>query len=139
MREIPTLRQKRAKGWGNPERRDERERMGQPPKKLAKIVLICLLGGTSLFTLAASIYIPFHYAAVMPRSPQPETGRIYPIKAQYGVVVYVNKKELDRRDFVRYYLTSVCGVGGLLFFFLGTRLGWFKRGTRFGGNSQFGQ
>ncbi len=98
--------------------------------KVVKIALIGFVSGMSLFTLVAMIYIPFHYAAVMPRSPQPETGRIYAVKAQYEVVVYVNKQELDRRDFVKYDLMTVTAVSGLLLFFLGSRLGWFKRGTR---------
>src|SRR5579862_739881 len=87
--------------------------------KVAKIVLIGFAGGISLFTLAASIYIPFHYAAVMPRSPQPETGRIYPIKAQYEVLVYVNQQELERRNFVKYDLTSLTAISGLLLFWGG--------------------
>ena len=107
--------------------------------KVAKIGLIGLVCGTGLVTLAAGIYIPFHYAAVMPRSPQPETGRIYPMKAQYQVVVYVNKRELDRWDFVKYDLLSASAVGAFVLFFLGTRLGWFERRTRLGGNPHFGK
>jgi hypothetical protein len=103
--------------------------------KVATIALIGLVFGTVLFTLAASIYIPFHYAAVMPQSPQPETGRVYRITVQYGAVVYVNKQELDRRDFVKYDLTTLSVVGMLVLFFLGTRLGWFGKRTRFGGTS----
>lgn len=106
--------------------------------KVVKIALVGFVSGMSLFTLAAMIYIPFHYAAVMPRSPQPETGRIYPIKAQYEVVVYVNKQELDRRDFVKYDLTTVTAVSGLLLFFLGNRSRWFKRHTTSGANPQSG-
>jgi hypothetical protein len=66
----------------------------------AKSALIGLLGGVCLFTLAAIIYVRFHYAAVMPRSPEPETGRIFPVKAQFEVVVYVNERELQWRNFV---------------------------------------
>ena len=91
-----------------------------------KIALVSVVFGTVFFGLAANIYIPFHYAAVMPRSPQPETGRIYRVTAQYGAVVYVNKQELDRLDFVTYDLTIASGVGMIALFFVGMRLGWFR-------------
>lgn len=100
--------------------------------KFAKFVLIGLLGGTCLFTVAAIIYVRFHYAAVMPRSPQPETGRIYPVKAQFEAVVYVNKQELQWRDFVEDDLPPVCGVGGILMFLLGSYLGWFNKPPKSG-------
>ena len=45
--------------------------------KFTKIIFVSIVLGTVFFGLGANIYIPFHYAAVMPRSPQPETGRIY--------------------------------------------------------------
>jgi hypothetical protein len=99
--------------------------------KVVKTTLTGLVCGIVLFTLAASIYIPFHYAAVMPRSPQPESGRIYRITAQYGAVVYVNRQELGRCDFVKYDLTTASGVGVLALFFLGSRLGWFGGRARF--------
>ncbi len=105
--------------------------------KVVKIVLVGFVGGMSLLTLTSMLYISFHYAAVMPRSPQRETGRIYPIKAQYEVVVYVNEQELRVRNFVKYDMTTVSAVSGLLLFFLGSRLGWFKRRTTSGGNPQF--
>ncbi len=105
-------------------------------RKIAQIVLIALVSGTGLFTAASFIYIRFHYAAVMPKSPQPQTGRIYPIKAQYEVVVYINKEELEWHDFVEYDLTSISGGGGLLLFLLGTRWGWFKKGQKFAVNPE---
>jgi hypothetical protein len=81
---------------------------------------------TGFIALAANLYIPFYYAAVMPRSPQPETGRIYAIPAQYGGAVYVNRVELDRRDFVSTYFFPVFGVVMVLYFSVGTRLGWWQ-------------
>lgn len=104
-----------------------------------KIALVGFVGGMSFLTLTSMLYVSIHYAAVMPRSPQPETGRIYPIKAQYEVVVYVNKQELRYRDFVKYDLITVTAVSGLLLFFLGTSLGWFKKRPRLGGKANFGQ
>ena len=94
--------------------------------KFTKIIFVSIVLGTVFFGLAANIYIPFHYAAVMPRSPQPETGRIYRVTAQYGAVVYVNKQELDRLDFAKYDLTIASAVGMLALFFVGMRLGWFE-------------
>lgn len=106
--------------------------------RIVKIALVGFVGGMSLLTLTSMLYVSFHYAAVKPRSPQPDTGRIYPVRAQYEVVVYVNKRELRYRNFVKYDLTTMTAVSGLLFFFLGTRLGWFKKGGRFVRGPQFG-
>jgi len=94
--------------------------------KFTKIIFVSIVLGTVFFGLAANIYIPFHYAAVMPRSPQPETGRIYRVTAQYGAVVYVNKQELDSLDFAKYGLKIASAVGMLTLFFVGMRLGWFE-------------
>ena len=80
---------------------------------------------TGFIALAANLYIPFHYAAVMPRSPQPQTGRLYAIPAQYGGTVYVNRVELDRRNFVSTYFFPVFGVVMVLYFSVGTSLGWW--------------
>jgi hypothetical protein len=101
--------------------------------RIAKVALIGVVGGVGLFTVAANVYIRFHYAAVMPRSPQRESGKIYALPAQYGGVVYVNQQELDRRDFVRNDLGSASAVGGILLFLLGTRAGWFERSKRHSG------
>jgi hypothetical protein len=107
----------------------ERMPMGQflARSRIAKLVLMGVVGATCLFTITSNVYIRFHYAAVMPRSPQPENGRIYPLPAQYGGVVYVNKQELDRRNFVRNDLGSACALSGILLFFFGSRAGWFGR------------
>lgn len=94
--------------------------------KLIKIAFVSIVLGTVFFGLAATIYIPIHYAAVMPRSPQPETGRIYRVTAQYGAVVYVNKQEFDRLEFVRYDLWIASAVGMLALFLIAMRLGWFE-------------
>jgi hypothetical protein len=107
--------------------------MSQLPAR-SKIVRNLVMGAVvtlGFVTLASDIYIRFHYAAVMPRSPQPQSGRIYGIPAQYGGVVYVNKKELELRNFVRETLTSIFGVSMLLAFILATRLRWFERDTKF--------
>jgi len=95
--------------------------------RIFRVALMALVFGIGFFTLGANIYIPFHYTAVMPRSPQPEAGRVYQVTAQYGTVVYVNKQELARRDFAEHVLTPVAGLGMLVFVLLALRLGWFRR------------
>lgn len=83
-------------------------------------------GSTALFTFG-TFYVRFHYLDVMPRSPQAEAGRIYPVKAQFGVTVYVNKKEREFRSFVEEVMLVAAFASGLLYVFLGMRLGWFKK------------
>lgn len=83
-------------------------------------------GSTALFTFG-TFYVRFHYLDVMPRSPQAEAGRIYPVKAQFGVTVYVNKKEREIRSFVEEDMLVAAIASWLLLFFLGKRLGWFKK------------
>jgi hypothetical protein len=94
--------------------------------KALKIGFKILAISTAFIALAANLYIPFHYAAVMPRSPQPQTGRIYAIPAQYGGTVYVNRVELDRRNFVATYFFPVFGVVMVLYFSVGTSIGWWE-------------
>ena len=98
--------------------------------RIAKIAVLGLVSGIILFDLVANTYIPFRYAAVMPRSPQPEAGRIYRVTAQYGAMVYVNKQELARYNFITkdlMILSAVCMFSAVL---LGMRLGWFPKRTR---------
>src|ERR1700733_13906081 len=92
---------------------------------VAKRTVVSLLVATVLFTVAAEIYIRVHYAAVMPRSPEPQTGRIYRTMAAFGTAVYVNKQEIDRVDFVNYDLMSVSAIFMLLLYYLKARLKWF--------------
>lgn len=93
-------------------------------KALRTGLLIFCLAIISL-TGFSELYIRFHYAEVMPRSPQPETGRIYAMPAQYGGTIYVSKAELDRRDFVKYSLEPISGVVVLLCFAVAAWLGWW--------------
>lgn len=39
--------------------------------------------------------------------------------------VYVNREERDRSDFVEYRLMPIFGVTMMLYFGIGTRLGWW--------------
>ena len=74
---------------------------------LARRALVIFLAVIFLVAAAAGIYIHIHYSDVMPHSPQPQTGRVYRMVVNHGTVIYVNKQELDRADFVFYDLFSV--------------------------------
>jgi hypothetical protein len=101
--------------------------------RILKFVLVGLVLVTGLVSIGADIYVRFHYAEVMPRVPQPETGRVYPVPAQGGGTVYVTEGEFKRREFVRYKLTYI--FGGVLFLYgcVGTVLGWWNVGLKRGG------
>jgi hypothetical protein len=90
--------------------------------KSALLGLVVIMGSVSI---GADLYIRFHYAAAMPRASQPETGRIFPVPAQYGGTVYVTQAELKRREFVRYDLTYLFGGTLILYACAGTVLGWW--------------
>lgn len=93
--------------------------------KFTRIVFTSLLFAIAFLTLASSFYIGFRYSVVMPRSPQPETGRIYPMRFKGAGTVYVNRDELGRSDFVEYRLMPLFAVTMMLYFGVGTRLGWW--------------
>jgi hypothetical protein len=95
-----------------------------------KSVLLGLLVITGLLSIGADLYVRFHYAAAMPRTPQPETGRIYPVPAQYGGTVYVTQAELKRREFVRYDMTYIFGGTLVLYACVGSALGWWPVSLR---------
>jgi hypothetical protein len=101
-------------------------------KALRRAFLI-LVVSTGFLAVSANLYIRFHYAAVMPRSPQSETGRIYAVPAQYGGTVYVSRAELDRRNFVEDDLIPIFGVVMVLYFCVGTGLGWWGARPKPGG------
>ena len=90
--------------------------------KSGLLSLVLIMGALSI---CGDLYIRFHYAAVMPRAPQSETGRIYPVPAQYGGTVYVNQLEFKRREFVRYEMTYMFGGVLLLYACVGTRMKWW--------------
>jgi hypothetical protein len=94
--------------------------------KFAKTVFMCLVVALGLSTLISGLYIEFHYSAVMPHSPQPETGRIYPKWFKSGGTVYVNRQERDRSDFVEYRLMPAFGLTMMLGFGIGVRQGWWS-------------
>jgi hypothetical protein len=87
--------------------------------------LVIILGS---FTFFGNMYIRFHYASVMPRIPQPDSGRVYPIPAQYGGTIYVNQAELDRRNFLSNQMTSAFAVVMVFTIGLGMYLEWWPVG-----------
>jgi hypothetical protein len=93
-------------------------------KSLRSAVLFVAFAATCL-SGSSELYLRFHYAGVMPRSPQAENGRVIPIPAQYGGTIYVTKAEFDRRDFVRYDIDPISFVLVILCFSAGAWLGWW--------------
>jgi hypothetical protein len=110
----------------------EQAQMTSPKRrtKLAKTVFTTYVVALCFLTLISGLYIEFLYSAVMPRSPQSETGRIYPKWFKSGGTVYVNRKERDRSDFAEYRLMRLVGLSMLLGFGMGVRLGWWDIGHK---------
>jgi hypothetical protein len=76
--------------------------------------------------MASIGYVEFYYASVMPRSPQPQTGRIYQVDIPKMGIVYVTKREATRRDFVWFRIMPAYGLTMLLFAGLSSRYQWYK-------------
>ncbi len=73
--------------------------------------MVVLWLAAAAFTAPATIGTSFYFLAEMPRSPHPETGRVYPVGAAYNNLVYVNKTELAWQDFLEYDLGTVSLFG----------------------------
>ena len=91
-----------------------------------KVVSSILILGLGFLTIFGNLYIRIYYAASMPRSPQPQAGRIFAIPALYGGTVYVNKRELDRRSFIENDLSPVYALTMILYVGMGMRMGWWR-------------
>jgi hypothetical protein len=83
-----------------------------------KKTLATLAAGLFMFSIATCIYFDVHYAYTMPQTPQPQTGKIYPISVLHGSRVYVNKQELAQANFVFHDLFNVATASFFLLFFL---------------------
>jgi hypothetical protein len=81
-------------------------------KVLRKALIVQLLVGVFSSVLAFA-YIHMSYDASMPRTPQPENGRVYPLRVNHGTRVYVNQQELDRANFV-FHDVFILGVLSVL-------------------------
>jgi hypothetical protein len=73
--------------------------------------VVCVIG---FFAAVANILTSIYYVTVMPRLPQPVTGRIYQTGAAYNTAVYVSEKEFAWANFVHYDLMSVAGISLVL-------------------------
>ena len=80
-----------------------------------------LIGGLVVMafaTLLADVYVEISYSTSMPKSPQPETGRLKAISVNHGVIVYVTEEEFRRAhliDHLLFYFGGWCGLAaGLL-------------------------
>ncbi len=75
--------------------------------KLLRIVGLALVSlGSGAFVWL--FYVQLHYYAVMPRTPDPSSGRMYPYTANRSHV-YVTRKEVDRGR-----LAEIVGPFGIL-------------------------
>jgi hypothetical protein len=83
-------------------------------------VVLGLIGCVVLFTVLAGVYLDVRYAYTMPREPQPQFGRVFRVVVNHGTVVYVNKEEFDRMNFIEYDLMPISGVGALVAYFIKT-------------------
>jgi hypothetical protein len=73
--------------------------------------VVCIFGFlTAIANLGTSLY----YLAVMPRLPEPVTGRIYLAGAAFNTGVYVNKGEFAWLNFLHYDMISVVGISVVL-------------------------
>ena len=90
----------------------------------AKRAIAGVLFAFCLSVVILIIYTPVHYYSVMPRIPQPQTGRLYPTMAAFGARVYVNQREHDWLDFLHYDLMSAFAVSMVLLYALKMRK-WF--------------
>jgi hypothetical protein len=73
--------------------------------------VVCIVG---FLTAIASIGTSVYYLAVMPRLPEPLTGRIYLAGAANNTAVYVNKSEFAWLNFLRYDMMSAVGISVVL-------------------------
>jgi len=85
--------------------------------KLVRQTMIVLLVITVFASILTVTYIHLSYGASMPRTPQPGVGRIYLLRVNHGTLVYVNREELDRANFVFHtvFLLGMCSVLALAF------------------------
>jgi hypothetical protein len=73
--------------------------------------VVCVV---AFLTAIANIGTSLYYLAVMPRLPEPLTGRTYRAGAAYNSAVYVSKGEFAWLNFLHYDLMSVVGVSVVL-------------------------
>jgi hypothetical protein len=78
------------------------------PKKLLKIIISFMLVVT--FTcLGLYVYLELDYMHSMPRAPQSELNRIYPLNI-HGTVVYITKEQDSLLNWL-FWMTGIFGLG----------------------------
>lgn len=75
-------------------------------RKILFVSWFVLAAFTAISTIGTSFYLLNE-----PRTPDPQTGRVYPTGAAYGTLVYATKKESDWQNFVHYDLMTAVGSG----------------------------
>ena len=85
-----------------------------PDQAKGKQVLLWTVSITGFVTAVARIVTAFYYSAVMPRWPEPMSGRLYPAGAAYNTAVYVTRRELQWINFLNYDLMTFLGLGIVL-------------------------
>ncbi|PYX31967.1 MAG: hypothetical protein DMG80_09225 [Acidobacteria bacterium] len=73
--------------------------------------VVCIFG---FLTAIANIGTSLYYLAVMPRLPEPVTGRIYLAGVAFNTGVYVNKGEFAWLNFLHYDMICVVGISVVL-------------------------
>jgi hypothetical protein len=79
---------------------------------ISKKVIVALLFAVFIADVSYAIYLDVHYAYDMPRSSEPETGRVCSITVNHGFVVYVTQQERSRYFFAE----KLVSIGGGLVF-----------------------
>jgi len=86
--------------------------------RMIRRALVILLATVFLFCVSWQLWIHLSYSANMPRSPEPDTGRIYRVVVNHGAEVYVTRAELNWCDFAQnetYWIEfSILGLLGYL-------------------------
>lgn len=72
-------------------------------KRILEGVLVVVVAAI----LAARFLVPLHYAGVMPRLPDPTSGRVYRVYVGSGIDVYLDKREVNLLDLLNYGLSPV--------------------------------
>lgn len=79
------------------------------------LVRTCLVGFVAC--TACPIWVDVSYDYRMPKVPRPESGRVYSLIVDHGVVVYVTKHELAFANFAFYdFLVIGMLLFGVVFF-----------------------
>jgi len=68
------------------------------------------LFGVVLAFFAARIVTLVYFWNCMPRSPEPQTGKIYPATAAWNTLVYVTRRQFAWQNILENYLMTIVGV-----------------------------